>query len=48
MTAELNGQCGVYLKTIRPGGAADTDGQLRVGDRLLQVSDVCYSMCGVI
>ena len=39
----IQGERGVssalFVRTITPGGAADRDGQLHVGDRLLQVSE---------
>lgn len=34
-----SGQSGVFVKTLTTGGIADTDGQLKVGDRLLQVRE---------
>ncbi|XP_038600268.1 FERM and PDZ domain-containing protein 2 [Tachyglossus aculeatus] len=36
---------GVYVKSIIPGGPAAKDGQIRIGDRLLEVDGV--SLCGV-
>ena len=37
VTAETHNQTGVFIRTITPGGAADRDGRLEVGDKILQV-----------
>jgi hypothetical protein len=34
------GQCPIYIKTILPNGAAIEDGQLKQGDRLLEVNGI--------
>ncbi|XP_025906237.1 FERM and PDZ domain-containing protein 2 [Nothoprocta perdicaria] len=36
---------GIYVKSIIPGGPADKDGQIKIGDRLLEVDGM--SLCGV-
>nr|XP_023684421.1 tyrosine-protein phosphatase non-receptor type 13 isoform X2 [Paramormyrops kingsleyae] len=35
----IGGERGIFVKSITPGGIADTDGTLQVGDRLLQVNE---------
>ncbi|XP_018108660.1 tyrosine-protein phosphatase non-receptor type 13 isoform X2 [Xenopus laevis] len=34
----IGGEYGIFVKSISPGGVADTEGSLQVGDRLLQVN----------
>lgn len=34
----VGGEKGFFVKSITPGGIADTTGDLQVGDRLLQVT----------
>ncbi|XP_066566845.1 tyrosine-protein phosphatase non-receptor type 13 isoform X2 [Amia ocellicauda] len=41
----IGGEEGIFVKSITPGGTADTAGTLQIGDRLLQVND--ESMIGV-
>ncbi|XP_037997182.1 FERM and PDZ domain-containing protein 2 [Motacilla alba alba] len=36
---------GIYVKSIIPRGPADKDGQIRIGDRLLEVDGI--SLCGI-
>ncbi|OPJ84429.1 FERM and PDZ domain-containing protein 2 [Patagioenas fasciata monilis] len=36
---------GIYVKSIIPRGPADNDGQIRIGDRLLEVDGI--SLCGI-
>ncbi|XP_062436432.1 FERM and PDZ domain-containing protein 2 [Rhea pennata] len=36
---------GIYVKSIIPGGPADKDGQIKIGDRLLEVDGI--SLCGI-
>ncbi|KAM8806034.1 FERM and PDZ domain-containing protein 2 [Eudromia elegans] len=36
---------GIYVKSIIPGGPADKDGQIKIGDRLLEVDGM--SLCGI-
>lgn len=38
VTAESRNQTGVFIRTITPGGAADVDGRLEEGDKILQVT----------
>ena len=42
-----DGQSGIFIKTLTPGGIAHTNGQLRVGDRLLQVGSRLSEDMGV-
>lgn len=35
----IGGERGIFVKSITPGGTADTVGTLQVGDRLLKVSN---------
>lgn len=44
----IGGERGIFVKSVTPGGTADTAGTLQVGDRLLKVNDdlmigVCHS-----
>ncbi|XP_036403936.1 tyrosine-protein phosphatase non-receptor type 13 [Megalops cyprinoides] len=32
---------GIYIKSLTPGGAAEQDGRIQIGDRLLEVNDIC-------
>lgn len=41
VTAETQNQTGVFIRTITPGGVAENDGRLQVGDKILQVSYLC-------
>lgn len=34
-----NGRQGIYVRSITVGGVADKDGQLSVGDQILEVQD---------
>lgn len=36
----IGGERGIFVKSITPGGVAESSGQLQVGDRLLKVSTV--------
>ncbi|XP_075574035.1 FERM and PDZ domain-containing protein 2 [Pelecanus crispus] len=36
---------GIYVKSIIPSGPADKDGQIKIGDRLLEVDGI--SLCGI-
>ena len=38
VTAETENQTGVFIRTISPGGVAQSDGRLSVGDKILRVS----------
>ncbi|KAM9330525.1 tyrosine-protein phosphatase non-receptor type 13 [Gastrophryne carolinensis] len=40
----VGGEYGIFLKSISPGGLADKEGNLRVGDRLLKVNG--ENLCG--
>ncbi|KAK2523485.1 Frmpd2 [Columba guinea] len=42
-TSVRNG--GIYVKSIIPRGPADNDGQIKIGDRLLEVDGI--SLCGI-
>ena len=42
-----DGQSGIFIKTLTPGGIAHTNRQLRVGDRLLQVGSRLSEDMGV-
>ncbi|XP_062352875.1 FERM and PDZ domain-containing protein 2 [Cinclus cinclus] len=42
-TSVLHG--GIYVKSIIPRGPADKDGQIKIGDRLLEVDGI--SLCGI-
>ena len=33
----LRGHPGIFVTSIKPGGTADRDGRLKIGDRLLEV-----------
>ena len=45
---EKGSMSALYLKTIAPGGSADVDERLQVGDRLLQViKGYIIRVCGV-
>ncbi|KAL0163194.1 hypothetical protein M9458_042590, partial [Cirrhinus mrigala] len=35
----IGGERGIFVKSITPGGTADTAGTLQVGDRLLKVNE---------
>ncbi|XP_057215875.1 tyrosine-protein phosphatase non-receptor type 13 isoform X2 [Triplophysa rosa] len=35
----IGGERGIFVKSVTPGGTADTEGTLQVGDRLLKVND---------
>ncbi|XP_072403590.1 tyrosine-protein phosphatase non-receptor type 13 isoform X2 [Chiloscyllium punctatum] len=37
----VGGENGAFVKSVHPGGAADVDGRLQVGDQLLQVNGEC-------
>ena len=37
VSTETQNQTGVFIRTITPGGVADQDGRLKVGDKILQV-----------
>nr|XP_014345459.1 PREDICTED: tyrosine-protein phosphatase non-receptor type 13 [Latimeria chalumnae] len=41
----VGGENGIFVKSVSPGGVADLEGNLQVGDRLLQVND--KTMIGV-
>lgn len=34
----IGGERGIFVKSITPGGVAESSGKLQVGDRLLKVS----------
>lgn len=36
----IGGERGIFVKSITPGGVAESSGRLQVGDRLLKVSIV--------
>lgn len=36
----IGGERGIFVKSITPGGIAESSGKLQVGDRLLKVSAV--------
>ena len=36
----IGGERGIFVKSITPGGIAESSGELQVGDRLLKVGDV--------
>lgn len=38
----IGGERGIFVKSITPGGIAESSGKLQVGDRLLKVSDVSH------
>lgn len=38
----IGGERGIFVKSITPGGVAESSGKLQVGDRLLKVSDAWY------
>lgn len=38
----IGGERGIFVKSITPGGTADTAGTLQVGDRLLKVNNQCF------
>lgn len=38
----IGGERGVFVKSITPGGIAESSGKLQVGDRLLKVSPVSH------
>lgn len=40
----IGGERGIFVKSITPGGVAETSGNLQVGDRLLKVSHVLIFM----
>ena len=40
----IGGERGIFVKSITPGGVAETSGNLQVGDRLLKVSYVLIFM----
>lgn len=45
----IGGERGIFVKSVTPGGIAESSGQLQVGDRLLKVSDfVCCSELKVV
>lgn len=33
----IGGERGIFVKSVTPGGTADTEGRLQIGDRLLKV-----------
>lgn len=40
----IGGERGIFVKSITPGGVAESSSKLQVGDRLLKVSDVWHFM----
>lgn len=36
----IGGERGIFVKSITPGGIAESSGKLQVGDRLLKVSHI--------
>lgn len=43
----IGGEYGIFVKSISPGGVADIEGNLQVGDRLLKVTFLesgCFSI----
>ncbi|KAL4240657.1 Protein tyrosine phosphatase [Mactra antiquata] len=38
VTAETQNQTGVFIRTITPGGVAEVDGRLEIGDKILQIN----------
>ncbi|KAL3876548.1 hypothetical protein ACJMK2_034389 [Sinanodonta woodiana] len=38
VTAEAGNQTGIFIRSIANGGVADSDGRLKVGDKLLQIN----------
>lgn len=38
----IGGERGIFVKSITPGGIAESSGKLQVGDRLLKVSAVWH------
>lgn len=38
----IGGERGIFVKSITPGGIAESSGKLQVGDRLLKVSPVSH------
>ncbi|CAH8451715.1 unnamed protein product [Schistosoma rodhaini] len=36
----INGDSGIFVTKLTPGGVAETDGRIRIGDRIVQVNDV--------
>lgn len=43
----IGGERGIFVKSITPGGVAESSGKLQVGDRLLKVSVFGLGMCFV-
>lgn len=43
----IGGERGIFVKSITPGGIAESTGKLQVGDRLLKVSDNCHLHFGL-
>lgn len=35
----IGGERGIFVKSVTPGGIAESSGKLQVGDRLLKVSE---------
>lgn len=38
----IGGERGIFVKSVTPGGIAESSGKLQVGDRLLKVSAVSH------
>ncbi|CAH8471164.1 unnamed protein product [Schistosoma intercalatum] len=36
----INGDSGIFVTKLTPGGVAETDGRIRIGDRIVQVNDI--------
>ncbi|KAK4473766.1 hypothetical protein MN116_003105 [Schistosoma mekongi] len=36
----INGDSGIFITKLTPGGVAETDGRIRIGDRIVQVNDI--------